>query len=574
MTQVQPAHTSSDSQGSQHEPDEELHRRLNRRFRPGVHPDNAYAMIPHPGFGYRTEESGDMFIERDVAIPTRHGVVYADIFRPKGQTDLPVIVGYAPFGKHPHLDLEASFAGAEIPLEELSEFVPFEQFDPVVWTAQGYALAYVDGLGNWYSEGEATFFTPNESEAGYDVVEWLAEREWSSGNIGWGGVSYYAMTAWSVAALQPPHLKAIVPWDAASDVYRETYLKGGIPSFPFIHFWMHLTGVGLGRIEDMEAGMREHPTFDEYWACRVADWSQVRVPTYAVTEFSNDLHLRGTIEAWKAISSEHKFLELRGDKEWKGFYKPESQARMRAFFDRFLKGEANEVDSWPPVRVAVRTAGDDWEFRDEQNWPLPDVQYRTLWLDGDSKELRDERPEAVSTATYNSEDGEDAAVFRIQFDRRVEMTGNAKLRLWLSADTSNDADVFVGVEKLGVDGARVPFIFSQRFDDGPLGFGWLRASHRELDEARSRPEQPYHTHAQRDWLVHGVPVPLDIEIWPNSVLFEPGETLQVIVKGGSIRRYDGMSEIVYAPLHNAGNHVIHTGGEFDSYFYMPVIDRD
>mgnify|MGYP001121360763 CR=1 FL=1 len=552
---------------------EELHRRLNRHFRPGVHPDNVLAMIPHPGFGYRTERHGDMLVERDVAIPTRHGTLYADIFRPVDATDVPVIVGYAPFGKHPHIDIEAGFAGAEIPLDELSEFVPWEQFDPVVWTGHGYALAYVDAVGNWFSEGEATFFTPDEAEAGYDIVEWIAQRDWCSGSVGWGGVSYYAMTAWSVAALQPPHLKAIVPWDAASDVYREAYLKGGIPAFPFIHFWMMLTGVGLGRIEDMEAGMREHPTFDEYWACRVANWSQVKVPTYAVSEFSNDLHLRGTIEAWKGIASEQKFLELRGDKEWQGFYEPESQARIKAFFDRFLKGENNQVDSWPRVRIAVRTAGDEWEFREEENWPLPDVRYRTLWLDANTQELCDERPAEISTLSYDSEDPNGSAAFNITFDRRVEMTGNAKLRVWLSALGSNDADVFVGVEKLDADGARVPFVFSQRFNDGPLGFGWLRASHRHLDLQRSREEQPWHTHEAREWLVHGTPVPLDIEIWPNSVVFEPGETLQIIVKGTPIRRYQGPSEIVFAPLHNAGSHVLHTGGDFDSYLYMPVVDR-
>lgn len=113
----------------------------------------------------------------------------------------------------------------------------------------------------------------------------------------------------------------------------------------------------------------------------------------------------------------------------------------------------------------------------------------------------------------------------------------------------------------------------QMTDDGPMGWGWLRASHRELDEKKSRPEQPYHTHANRQWLVHGVPVPLDVEVWPNSVLFEAGESLQVIIKGTPIRRYGGPFEMVFHPLHNVGPHAIHTGGEYDSFLYMPVIER-
>lgn len=60
-----------------------------------------------------------------------------------------------------------------------------------------------------------------------------------------GGVSYYAMTAWHVAALRPPSLAAILPWDAASDNYRETNFTGGIPLSGLNHNWMLLTGIGL-----------------------------------------------------------------------------------------------------------------------------------------------------------------------------------------------------------------------------------------------------------------------------------------------------------------------------------------
>lgn len=552
----------------------EIDARLGRIYRPGRPPtETLHGAGPHPGFGYRTEQHGHMLIERDVAVPTRRGTVYADVFRPRDVSGVPVIVGYAPFGKHPHLDIPVLWAGSGIPFESLSDFTPFEQFDPLQWTKWGYAVAIVDAVGNWYSEGDATFFTPEEAWAGHDIVEWLAGAEWCSGKVGWGGVSYYAMTAWSVAATKPPHLAAIMPWDAASDCYREAYLHGGIPSFPFIHGWMMLTGAGKQRIEDMEAGMRNHPTFDDYWQCRVADWSAVETPTYAVTEFPNNLHLRGTIEAWKGISSPEKFLEIRGDKEWQGFYQPESLQRQKAFFDRYLKDLDNNVSEWPRVRIGVRTREDQWTFRDEADWPLPDVTYRTLWLDAAEGSLGVQRPETATTESYLSTDDDGAATFDIRFDERTEMTGNAKLRLWISTDLSNDADLFVGVEKFDQDGSRVPFTFSQMYDDGPMGFGWLRVSHRALDEERSTPERPWHSHARRDWLVHGVPVPVDIEIWPNSVIFEPGESLRVIVKGTPIQRYTGPFEIVFAPLHNAGNHIIHTGGEFDSHLYMPVVKR-
>jgi predicted acyl esterase len=51
------------------------------------------------------------------------------------------------------------------------------------------------------------------SEAFFDVVEWAAEQEWSSGKVGLLGISYYAGSQWRVAARRPKGLAAIVPWE-------------------------------------------------------------------------------------------------------------------------------------------------------------------------------------------------------------------------------------------------------------------------------------------------------------------------------------------------------------------------
>ena len=132
----------------------------------------------------------------------------------------------------------------------------------------------------------------------------------STGEIGWGGgVSYYAMSAYQTAVLRPPHLKAIMVWEGISDLYREVNLPGGIPNVPFQQFWMTMTGNGLGKCEDHAVASIEHPLFDNYWQSKVVDWSLIRVPVFSVTGWSSlGLHLRGTIEAWKKISSQEKFL--------------------------------------------------------------------------------------------------------------------------------------------------------------------------------------------------------------------------------------------------------------------------
>ena len=56
---------------------------------------------------------------------------------------------------------------------------------------------------------------------------------------------------------------------------------------------------------------------------------------------------------------------------------------------------------------------------------------------------------------------------------------------------------------------------------GVIGTGWLRASHRALDPERSLPYRPYHPHESAQPLTPGEVVPLDVEIWPTSVVFRP-----------------------------------------------------
>lgn len=541
-----------------------------RSFRKALDP----AMHGHPGFGYRQEIRDGMVIERDVAVPVLGGLrLYADVFRPEGAANLPAIVCYAPFGKHPHVDMAVTFPNSGIPSEKLSEYTPFEVFDPLRWTAEGFAICVVDGVGNWYSEGTARWFGAQEARAGYDAIEWFAARPWCNGRIGWGGVSYYAMTAWQVAALCPPSLAAILPWDAASDNYRETNFTGGIPLSGLTHNWMLLTGVGLGEVEDWEIGCLENPLFNDFWNARIADWSAIQVPTYAASEWGNNLHLRGTVEAWTQLSSPHKYLDLCGGKEWAEFYSEWAFERQRRFLGEFLKGEDNGVASgWPPVRVALRTSGSDWHFRGEPAWPLPDTEYRAYFLDAGEGTLGPASQGNEATRQYASTDPGACASFDLKFEAPTEITGHSRLRLWISLDMAADADLFVCFEKLDQEGNVVPFVFSQMSDDGPAAVGYLRASHRELDEARSTSWRPYHKHERRLYLGHRQPVPVEIEIWPTNIMFEAGESLRLIVRGSEYPLANKSGFVLrHWPLVNEGNHIIHTGGEFDSQLILPVI---
>jgi predicted acyl esterase len=65
----------------------------------------------------------------------------------------------------------------------------------------------------------------------------------------------------------------------------------------------------------------------------------------------------------------------------------------------------------------------------------------------------------------------------------------------------------------------------------PVGLGWLRASQRKLDPARSLPYRPWHPHDEAWPLTPGEPVELDVEIWPTSIVVPPGYRLALTVRG-------------------------------------------
>ena len=69
-----------------------------------------------------------------------------------------------------------------------------------------------------------------------------------------------------------------------------------------------------------------------------------------------------------------------------------------------------------------------------------------------------------------------------------------------------------------------------------------------------------------------MPVPVEIEIWPSGTRFAKGEKLRVVVQGSDIYKYAPWIRLAGHPdTRNAGQHVIHTGGRYDSHLLIPVV---
>jgi uncharacterized protein len=526
---------------------------------------------------YRREAGpGGMIIERDVPVPVRGGAtVYADVFRPADERPAPPLIAWSPYGKHAGPQLPERYPDGGVAAGQLSPYTAFESPDPVYWTARGYAVVNADIPGSWYSGGDATFLSPEEAMCGHDLIEWAGTQGWSNGRVGLSGVSYLTSIQWTIAATRPPHLAAINPWEGWSDTYREVARHGGIPE---TYFWPYISerwGYGTGRVEDLTAETVAHPFFDSFWASKAAPLADVTVPAFVVASWSDQgLHTRGTFEGFRRIGSERKWLVAHGGKKWGYYYSEEGLRRQQAFFDHFLKGLETGIDEWPRVRYQVRDGSPGGAWKTAADWPLPGTSYAALYLDASSGTLGRSRPlsaEAVSYDSGRSGTGRGRATFDFRFDAPAEVDGGMKLRVWMSAPDADDMDVFVAVQKLDAYGDLVGFPFYAVFEDGPVALGWIRASHRELDPARSSPWQPVLAHRRAVPLAAGEIVPLEIEILPSGTLFRAGETLRLVIQGRDVYRYPRpLIQALHDDSVNRGPHVIWAGGDYDSHLLLPV----
>ena len=516
--------------------------------------------------------------EVDVPVVMRDGrKLYVNVYRPEGAGPSPVVLAATRYGKDKFgpgaYEAWAKASGYEIGRMTISEFTPFEAPDPAFWVPHGYVVVHADVRGAFKSEGNIGPNTEQDTLDYYDLIEWAATRPWSDGNVGLSGVSYLAFNQWPVAALRPPHLKAIMPWEGITDHYRDNAFHGGIPEtrFRISAYTLGLENTrnkSFGIAEDYPAMLKAHPLFDEYWQQKAAKLELINVPALVCATWSaQGNHSRGSFEGFKRIRSREKWLFVHGRVEWPTYYAPESTALQLKFFDHFLKGESNGMQDMPRVRYEVRRTRDEHEVRYANDWPLPGTRYVPYYLQATTHRLQRQPVPTAAQASYVSERG-GKSEFDLRFSRDTKLVGNMKLKLWVSADDADDMDLFVGIRKLDQSGDEVHFVGFGGNPNDIVTRGWLRVSARELDDRRSTPWQPYLRHERVLKLRPDEIVPIEIEILPSGTLFERGSTLRLVIQGTDliddrVLRHDDSV--------NHGRHTIHTGGRFDSHLLVPVI---
>ena len=529
----------------------------------------------------------DVVFDKDVAMTLRDGVtIHVDVFRPATTDKVPVIMAYSPYGKAQGTSMSVMgvFGLVGVPNSAVSGLEKFEAADPAYWVAQGYAIANPDIRGVVDSDGDSVLWDRQDGRDAYDIIEWLAEQEWSNGKVAMSGTSYLAVAQWFAASEQPPHLVAINPWEGVSDVYRDLVMRGGMPDTGFARQLQEGSFFGKGQKEDILAEVDAYPLINELWENKIPAFEKITVPAYVVASYSNTLHTAGTFRAWRRMTSEQKWLRIHNSQEWPDYYDEANVDDLRRFFDHFVKGEDNGWETTPRVRYSVLDleGGDEVAVAADQ-FPPTDVAPTKFFLDGRTRVLSTDAPGDGVPAVYTVAANPNAVSFLATFDSETVLVGYPKAHLFVEARDADDMDLFVLVQKLDAHGTPLEAFTTPNHgamihdltDHGATilkykgSDGRLRVSTRHLDETLSTDDVPAHTFDRVEKLEPGQIAEIEIDLFPVGLKFYPGEQLRFIISSRNLlgTLMPAIQEYVGA---NSGQHVIHTGGEHASYLQLPV----
>ena len=519
----------------------------------------------------------DVRVERDVEVTMRDGVILrVNVYRPADDEPVPVLLSAHPYGKdnHPHrtrrgwsLNFQYRIMNQSAPVEISSE-TGWEAPDPVWWVSQGYAVINADLRGAGTSDGVGSLLTDSEAADTVELIEWAGAQPWSTGSVGMLGVSYLALSQYKAAALHPPSLKAICPWEGFTDAYRDFMTPGGVVENGFTTIWLAMSKRITRLSVDLGKERKAHPQRDAWWDAITPDLAAITVPMLVCTSFSDDnVHSQGSMRAFETVSSTDRFAYAHRGPKWATFYGEPARVAQLQFFDRYLK--LRDVPKLPPIRLEVRgSASEVVDVRDEQEWPLA----RTVWTDLPLGENGTMGRSSGETGSIRFTLRRDAAAFTWTVDEDVELTGPMALKVWLSLDGVDDANIFVGVEKRSGNQV-VTFEGSYGYGRDRVTSGRLRVALRELDAELSTPHQPEHTFRTVQPVTPGEIVPLEIPLLASSTLFRAGDELRLLVAGRYLEPRNplfGHFPAHYVPSQR-GRGIMHFGGDHPSRLLVPVV---
>jgi uncharacterized protein len=573
-----------------------------------------------------------MIEQRDLRIRMRDGIRLAiDVYRPDGQGPFPVLYAAALHNKDmqgPDMTDVLPPQPANVPLW----FGPIEAGDTRRFIASGYVHVIAQPRGSAKSEGHYG----NENTDHYDVIDWISQQPWCDGNVGMVGISGYAGEQWRAAMQGHPALKAIFPYDACSAYggmfgFRDFYPGGVLHAFPYlldvfstVHENRDVPGELPPEEEKLFAAAMANPDFKMYanlyniltqrgkrtfimYHSMVAPWEpdgtveaaeetfeKINIPFYTGSgayAYTYKLHWLGAQHYFQNVKRAPRKLLFTGPAHLERPFHEYHDEIIR-WYDHWLKGVDNGIMDEPPVRYWLMGAN---EWRTGGDWPLPQTQWRKLYLSNWERLTSNPPPPADQTGRSTREPDvftqmplkKTMKIERLRymtepFAEDLTVVGPVSLTLYAAIDKA-DTNWIVILKDVGPDVSVVTARQGERavpanLPERELTRGWLKASYRAIDPERSKPGEPFHK-LKRNSIEPVQPneiVEYQIHILATANQFKAGHRLCLEITSMDAPTGTGaMTDVKCIPYHvcrsETVTHSIYHDAERPSHLLIPAI---
>lgn len=476
--------------------------------------------------------------------------------------------------------------------------------------ALGYAAVGVNMRGSACSGGAFDYFEQLQWLDGYDLVEALAAQPWSDG-VALIGKSYPGISQLFVASTQPPSLTAIVPGHVIGDFYRDVAYPGGILNFAFAAVFSEgqdarsafpssypqvnqraaddpvcLANQALrGQNVSMLQGVFGNPYDGAYWQARAPERlvGGILVPTLLVNAWQDEQTGGGPAKLLERFpdTTPARLLGTNGDHG--EYFRGDVWAEIVRFLDVYLGDQdpatvtayqaedavmilleldRNGVAGARFTLQSFEAAGDGqrWSLGDDLLADDPDVGGESSTFRYDPPGLFDfNRGWLMPAQNTWLPPLQDRVTFTsAPLAEDLVIAGSGSVDLWIAADAS-DVDLEVTLTEIRPDG-REQLVQS----------GWLRASHRALDDGLATVLRPRHLHTpgSQEPLAAGEMTPVRVELFPVAHAFREGSQVRLLVDGPGGNRW----RWGFDPLAGGFDVTVAHSDEHPSSFVLPVVD--
>jgi putative CocE/NonD family hydrolase len=544
-------------------------------------------------------------IDRRVAMTTSDGVaLVSDIYRPVRAGATPTILVRIPFSKTIVNSLYATVVGR-------------------FWAERGY-IAVIQGTRGRYESGGDQYPLIHERRDGLETLAWLKRQPWFDGRLGMWGGSAFGHTQWAVADQLPagPSGRSALMVQISSTDFHGMFYPGGAFSLASALFWairsrgpedarpdadaLRRGAAGLPLLDADRRAIGDvpffndwvgHPARDAYWqsidgedraaslqgpVLLTAGWFDpflpgqladfVRIRRDARSDVAGATRL--IVGPWAHAET----VMLPGAAATRN-YRLESLAPSIPWFDRHLRVMGPGVQPDSPVRLFVMGTN---VWRDEHEWPLARARAMSWYLrsrGGANSASGDGGLSAAAPTEHEPPDTFESDPQNPVPTRGGAMIGNGS-GVARQDDVERRRDVLVYTTAPLADDVEVT---------GPLTA--------TLYVATSAPHTDFTAKivdVQRDGTPYNVsdgilrrqyaaspdpatadPVPIEIALWPTSMVFRRGHRIRLEVASSNFPRYDRNpntgAPIATATVTAAARQAVHHGPDALSRIVLPVV---